>query len=125
MGPISASELVAELERRRREDPVHRAELERIEAETAERRRLLAIAEQALVEDLHAVGIDVSSIWDLHKVLDARPKAIPVLMEHLALDYPDRVLEGIGIGLDHRSVRAWWSSLREMMLTTDRDVVRD
>jgi hypothetical protein len=46
-------------------------------------------------------------------------------LKHLALDYPDGVVAGIGQGLDHRSARAWWSELREMMLSTDRVAVRD
>jgi hypothetical protein len=116
---------MAELERRKREDPAYRAEQERMESERAERTRLLRIAEQPVVEDLRALGLNVDTVWDLHKIPNSRPQAIPVLLKHLALDYPDRVLEGIGQGLDDRSAREWWGDLREMMLTTNRDVVRD
>jgi hypothetical protein len=125
VGARTAAEVVAELERRKREDPAYRAELERVESERAERTRLLRIAEQPVVDDLRAIGLDLDTVWDLYKIPDSRPQAIPVLLKHLALDYPDRVLEGIGQGLDDRSARAFWSDLRAMLLNTDRDVVRD
>ena len=116
---------MAELERRKRADPAYRAELERVESERAQRARLDRVAEEPVVADLRAIGLDVETVWDLDKIPDSRPRAIPVLLEHLALDYPDSVLVGIGQGLDHRCARAWWSDLREMMLTTDREAVRD
>lgn len=125
VGANTAAEVVAELERRKREDPVFRAELERVASERAERARLNRIAERPVVADLQAIGLDVDTVWDLYKIPDSRPRAIPVLLKHLALDYPDRVLEGIGGGLNHRSARAWWHDLREMMLNTERDAVRD
>jgi len=121
----TAAEVMAELERRKREDPAYRVESERAESERAERIRLLRIAEQPVVEDLRAIGLVLDTVWDLYKIPDSRPKAIPVLLRHIALDYPDRVLEGIGQGLDHRSARGWWSNLRELMFSTDRDIVRD
>ena len=116
---------MADLERRKREDPAYRADLEREGLERGERARLTRIAEQPVVADLKALGLDVDSAWDLYKIPDSRAQAIPVLLQHLALDYPERVLEGIGQGLDHRSARTWWVDLREMMLNTERDVVRD
>lgn len=32
---------------------------------------------------------------------------------------------GIGIGLDDKSVRAWWPQLKELYLQTKNDAVRD
>jgi hypothetical protein len=125
VGARTAAELVAELERRKREDPAYRAELERVESKHAERTRLLRIAERPVVDDLRAIGLDLDTVWDLYKIPDSRPQAIPVLLKHLALDYPDRVLESIGQGLDDRCARAFWSDLRAMLLNTDRGVVRD
>jgi hypothetical protein len=113
------------MERRKREDPAYRAELERVEAERAERARLLMIAAQPVVADLRAIGLDVDTVWDLYKIPDSRPRAIPVLLRHLVLDYPDGVVMSIGSGLDDRSARAWWGELREMLLDADRDAVRD
>ena len=125
MGPRTAAEVMADLERRKREDPSYRAELERAEREGVERDRQLRIAEQPVVDDLQAIGIDVDSVWDLYKIPESRPKAIPVLLKHLALDYPDRVLFGIGQGLYDTSARTHWSEIRDLMLSTDRDKARD
>lgn len=125
MGARTAAEVTADLERRKREDPAYRAELERAERERVERDRQLRIAEQPVVDDLHALGIDVDSVWDLYKIPESRPKAIPVLLKHLALDYPDRVLFGIGQGLYDTSARAHWAEIRDLMLSTDRDEARD
>jgi hypothetical protein len=125
VGAKNAAELMAELERRKSEDPAYRAEIERVEAERAERERLFRVAEQPVVADLRAVGLELDSVWDLHTIPDSRPRAIPVLLKHVALDYPDAVLQGIGQGLDHPSARPWWGDLREMMLNTGRDAVRD
>lgn len=122
---MTAAELMAERERKKREDPVYRAELEHVESERAERTRLLRMAEQPVVADLRAIGLDVDTVWDLHKIPDSRPQAVPVRLRHLALHYPDGVLQGIGEGLNHRSARAWWGDLRELMFDTERDVVRD
>lgn len=106
-------------------DPDFVARREAADAERAERERLLGIAEQPIVEDLRGLGLDLDSVWDLYKIPDSRPHAIPILLKHLNLDYPGRVLFGIGQGLNHESARAWWSDLRQMMLTTERDEVRD
>lgn len=121
----TAAEVVAERERRLQEDPAYRAEVERVEAARAERARQLGLAEQPVLADLRGVGIDVDDVWNLYKVPEARPRAIPVLLEHLVRDYPDRVLQGIGTGLDDKSARSWWSELKALYLATERDVVRD
>ncbi|WP_028642235.1 hypothetical protein [Nocardioides sp. URHA0020] len=120
-GAISATDLEAQLEA----DPHFVARREAADAERAERERLLTIAEQPVVEDLRGLGLDLTSVWDLYKIPDSRPQAIPVLLKHLTLDYPGRVLFGIGTGLNDKSARAWWSDMRQMMLTTERDEVRD
>src|SRR4051794_21660369 len=125
MGGRTSDEIMAEVERRQRDDHELRARLQREEAERAERVRLATIAEQPLVADLRAIGLQLNTVWDLYLIPNSRPQAIPVLLKHLALDYPDTVLQGIGIGLSDRSARAWWSELRTMMLSTERDVVRD
>ena len=129
MGPRSAGEVAAEIaakhERRLREDPGYRAEFERAEAERVERIRFLRAAEQPVLADLRAIGLDLDTVWDLYKFPDTRSRAFPILFKHLALDYPDRVLEGIGAGLEDKSARAWWGDLRTMYLNTEKDVVRD
>ena len=91
----------------------------------ADRSRQLRVAEQPVLADLRAIGLDLGTIWDLYKFPDWRSRAIPVLLKRLALDYPDRVLEGIGIGQEDKSARAWWGELRFMFLNTETDVVGD
>jgi len=108
-----------------REDPDYRARAEQFEAELQERVLKEREASQPVLDDLRAIGIDVPSVWDLYKFPDARPKAIPVLLRHIARDYPDRVLEGIGQGLDDKASRAWWADLRTILRNTQHPVVRD
>jgi hypothetical protein len=86
---------------------------------------MLRDAEQPVIADLAATGIEVGSVWDLHKALDACPSAVPVLLDHLARDYPDRVLMGIGVALDHKSVRDWWPQLTALYRETTNETVRD
>lgn len=122
---MTATEVVAERERRIREDPEYLAAVERDEAERAERARRLRESEKPLRQDLAAIGIKVDSVWDLHKIPNSRPTAIPVLLDHLARTYPDPILQGIGAALDHNSARGWWTELTTLYLRTRNDVVRD
>jgi hypothetical protein len=68
-------------------------------------------AEQPLLADLRRTGIEVQSAWDL--VNTSRPylEALPVLLEHLARPYPDRVREGIARALAVRDARFAWPAL--------------
>lgn len=116
---------MAELERRRAEDPGYRREQEAAEKERAESAVRRREAERPLLADLAELGIDVTSVWDLHKVPDAPAKAIPVLLDHLTRDYPDHVLMGIGVALEGRAARAWWPRLSALYVTTNSPVVRD
>lgn len=122
---MNAAEVVAERERRLREDPDYRAQVEKFETELAERTRQARVAEQPILRDLASFGIDVDSVWSLYQIPDAVPKAIPVLLSHLVRDYPDRVLEGIGSALYDKSARAHWAELKTLYTQTDNDVVRD
>jgi hypothetical protein len=117
--------MVEEKARLMREDPGYRARAEQFEADLQARVLREREASQPVLDDLRAIGIDVASVWDLYKVPDARPKAIPVLLRHIVRDYPDRVLEGIGQGLDDRASRAWWGDLRTILGNTQHPVVRD
>lgn len=48
-----------------------------------------------LVNELNGVGINVTSLWDLVNTKDKYPKAIPVLVAHLAKDYSEKSKEGV------------------------------
>lgn len=50
---------------------------------------------QGLTNELADVGIDIVTIWDLVNTKSKYPKAIPILIKHLQLNYSDRVKEGI------------------------------
>lgn len=57
-------------------------------------------AEKPLRESLGEVGVSVTSIWDLINEQGPRlDSAIPVLIEHLGIQYPDKVREGIARAL--------------------------
>lgn len=122
---MNAAEVVAERERRLREDPDYGAQVEKFETELAERTRQARVAEQPILRDLASLGIDVDSVWNLYKIPDAVPKAIPVLLSHLVRDYPDRVLDGIGSALSDKSARVHWAELKTLYTQTDNGVVRD
>jgi predicted CopG family antitoxin len=62
VGAKSASDVRAELQQKKREDPAHRAERERVESDLAKRVRLLKIAEQPVVADLRAIGLDADRL---------------------------------------------------------------
>jgi hypothetical protein len=124
-GPMSAAELKAELNRRMAEDPDYRREVEAEEARRAEESRILHVAEQPIVADLAAIGIQTDTVWNLYKIPEARPKAIPVLLDHLTRPYPDKVLMGIGVALEDKSARAWWPELKALYLNTSNATVRD
>ena len=69
---------------------------EKVEAQAAE----LRLAERPIVEDLVAVELDVSSVWDPVNSSKPYPRALPVLVEHLERGgYPDRVMESLGRAL--------------------------
>jgi hypothetical protein len=74
MGTWSAAEVAAAKERRLREDPVYRAEFERQEAERAERSRQSRVAEQPVLADLRAMGLDLGIIW----TSTSSPNGVPV-----------------------------------------------
>ena len=74
-----------------------------------------AIEEAPLLRDLGAIGVDVPTVWDLYLYPDAYPDVIPVLLKHLAMDYPSGTLQGIGGALADKSARPWWSELKQMV----------
>ena len=124
-GPKSATEVMAEKERRMRDDSAYRADVEQVEAERAAQVAAARAAERPVLEDLASAGIKLDTVWHLYKHPEWVRPAIPILLDHLARDYPDRVLMGIGQGLDQKASREWWGELRRLYLRTSRDVVRD
>jgi hypothetical protein len=50
---------------------------------------------QELTDELAEVGIKISNIYDLVNTKSKYPKAIPILIKHLQLNYSDKIKEGI------------------------------
>jgi hypothetical protein len=121
---MTAAEAIAERQRMLREDPAYRRQVEAIEADRARGSQAHRKAERPVIDDLASVGIRVPRLDDLSKQPEVHDKAVPVLLRHLGLDYPDSVLRAIGSPLAKRASRPWWDELRALYLTAERPVVR-
>lgn len=105
---VTAGELKARLDA----DPEFQKRKAAREAELQHRVRRWTEAEQPLVEDLHAAGVKVESVWDLVNTTDPYPEALPVLMHHLeSRAYPDRVMDGIGRAIGVGPALRYWDRL--------------
>lgn len=124
-GAVTAAELEQELEDRYRKDPEYRASVDRQEAERRARREELARAERPLVNDLRAAGIPAGSAWELYQHPELGETAYPLLVKHLPLDYPDRILNGIARGFTKATARRHWHELLSLYLVEDRAEARD
>jgi hypothetical protein len=124
-GSRTAAEVTAEREKRLRTDPQYAAQVKAVEVERAAAAAANRQAERPVLDDLHQAGLTLNTVWDLYKFPELRSKAVPVLLRHLVLDYPDRVVQGIGQGLADKSARPWWAELKAMYLKPQRDPVRD
>lgn len=109
---VTAGELIARLEANP-EFAARRDEEERVRKEARATRRQ---AEAPLVDDLHAIGVNVDTAWDLVNTSHPYPAALPVLVEHLGRPYPDRVRAGIARSLAVRDARFAWDRLRDLYL---------
>jgi hypothetical protein len=107
-GGTTVEELLRELEA----DPEFVRREEEREAERRQLERQLRDAEAPLLRDLADVGVDVDSAWDLVNTSTPYPDALPVLLDHLGRDYPDRVREGMARALAVRGDAAFaWATL--------------
>lgn len=98
-------------------DPEYRAQVEAVEAERSERLRMLREAQQPILADLHAVGLEINSVWDLVNTSVPYPAALPVLLKHLERGgYPERVMEGLGRALAVKPAVVFWERLKARWL---------
>ena len=110
-GAVTAEELLRELEA----DPQFTRRQAEQEAERREVERKLREAEAPLIDDLARAGFAVDSAWDLVNRSEPYPEALPILLRHLQLPYPDRVREGIARALAVRGDAAFaWETLVEL-----------
>lgn len=110
-GYITAAELMAELDA----DPEYQAGLrelnERIERET----RALNEDAAPVLHDLHEIGIEIESIWDLVNTSDDYHVAYPVLVAHIDRPYMERNREALIRSLTRvDAVDCAWVPLREL-----------
>ncbi|OYN98165.1 hypothetical protein CGZ95_13275 [Enemella evansiae] len=112
-GPISATELMAELAN----DPGYQRAIQQQDAEFQAMDEALARAEQPILADLHEAGIEVESVWDLVNTSDPYPAALPVLMNHFERGgYPERVMESLGRALAVEPSVVYWERLKTRWL---------
>lgn len=110
-GPISASDLVAQLS----SDPNREALRREFDLGLEKRSRLLREAEQPILEDLRNVGVKVTSVWDFVNSDQPYPAALPVLIHHLEKGgYPDRVMESLGRAMAVKPAVTYWARLADL-----------
>lgn len=113
--PISATELMAQLEKDEEFQRKRKIREEALSARAAE----LTAAEQPIVRDLRASGVAVDSVWDLVATATPYPDALPVLLQHLEVGgYPDRVMESLGRALAVKPSIIFWSRLEKLYLSS-------
>jgi HEAT repeat protein len=71
-------------------------------------------SERPLIRDLRQVGLSVGSVWDLVNTTTPYPQAIPILLTHLTLPYPQRVREGIARALAVPESKIGWNVLLDL-----------
>ena len=106
--PIGASHLMREMDK----DPEVQAARAKLQAEMDIRSAEWRKAELPLAKELQAAGYDVDSAWDLKQNYETYDSALPILVDHLDRDYPDRVREGIARALSVRKAQKWWPELK-------------
>lgn len=113
----TAAELMAEL----RANPDHVRMRAEQEESLRHRRKFRQKAEEPLVRDLGSVGCEVESVWDLVNTERPYARAIPILMEHLEREYPDKIREGIARALAVRVLEAEdWEILRAHFVSEEQ-----
>jgi hypothetical protein len=90
-----------------------------------ERAEYHRVAEEALIQDLRAVGISVESVWDLVNTRATYPQAVPVLLEHLRRDNLPVVREGIARALAVPEAAPAWPLLLELFRLEPAGGARD
>lgn len=106
---MSATEFMAQLQK----DKEYQTKKAAFDAELGDRVTALRDAEQPIVFDLRAAGVQVNSVWDLVNTSDAYAGALPVLLDHLERGgYPERVMESLGRALAVKPSVAFWERLK-------------
>lgn len=112
--PRRGSIIAEELEKQLNNDPEYRARIEKADAERRAVHDTLSQAERPLVDALRAAGIEVESAWYLYEFPQRGEDVYPILVNHLRLDYPERVLNGIARAFTKDVTRRHWQELLEI-----------
>ncbi len=75
--------------------------------------------------DLRSAGIAVDSTWELYKHPESGEVAYPPLLKHLALDYPDNILDTIARAFSKDVARRHWHELLTLYLAETRAAAQD
>lgn len=103
----TAAELMAELQ----SDSAFLARRLASEKERKDLESELSKAEEPLIFALQKVGVDVQSVWNLIGRQEGCNQVIDVLIQHVKLNYPDRVREGILRALATPDAIGHWGEL--------------
>ncbi|HET6889849.1 MAG TPA: hypothetical protein VFH31_02005 [Pyrinomonadaceae bacterium] len=79
--------------------------------EREQRSARLAIEERPILSDLHEIGWDIESVWNLVNIPNNYAEAVPILLKHLLLPYSDRTRAGIARALAVREASQAWRIL--------------
>jgi len=74
---------------------------------------------------LRSVGVELDDLYMLYKQPESYALAVPVLLDHLNRDYPERVLDDIGNALPRKAEVNWWDDFKHLYVTTRSEAVRD
>lgn len=103
----TAAELLAELQ----SDSAFLARRLASEKDRKDLESELSKAEEPLIFALQKVGVDVKSVWDLIDRQGGCNQVVDVLLQHVKLDYPDRIREGILRALATPDAIGHWDEL--------------
>jgi hypothetical protein len=113
---ITAEELMRQLEN----DPEFVRRRAEQEKQLAEREAKSRKEQAALLRDLSAAGVNVSTVWDLVNTSASYTAALPILLDHLRHPYSDGIREGIARALAVRATRPiGWSVLVDEFSKTE------
>lgn len=104
---MSAQELMSQLN----QDKEFKAASEARDSKILAAERAYGEAQKELLMELASVGCPVDSVWDFVNVEPTPANAIPVLLNHLERDYPDKVREGIARALAVPGAIIGWPTL--------------
>jgi hypothetical protein len=76
------------------------------------------LAQRPLLADLKSVGVSVDSVWSLSRTNPNYGSAIPILLQHIELEYPAIVREGIAKAIGGPGSREIaWEPINTLYLT--------